>query len=754
MTKSVTADFLKNPVDPKAVAEAAKSLEPFPLDGPERFFNRELSWLGFNWRVLDEAANPRQPLMERVRFLSISASNLDEFYMVRVAGLIGLEREGVKSRSIDGRTPVEQLQAIDADARRLIERQQELWSALLKELEEEGVEVVSGKKLTKADKAHLERHFLQDVFPILTPLAIDPAHPFPFLPNKGFAMALHLKPVGQSQGHGAEGMDALIPIPSKTDRFIALPPGGPDGATLRFCALETLIDLFLDRLYPGYTVSARVLFRILRDSDIELEEEAEDLVAKFETALKQRRRGDVVRLKMEAGAPKKLARRLIKQLEVDPDEVIEVDGLIGVSDVSSLIDAKRRPQLCWPPYAPRMPERVRDYSGDVFAAIREKDILLHHPYESFEIVVRFLQQAAQDPDVVAIRQTLYRTSKESPIVAALVEAAEAGKSVTALVELRARFDEAANIRLAKILEEAGCQVIYGFVDYKTHAKMSTVVRRERGRLITYSHFGTGNYHPITAKIYTDLSLFTCDEVLARDATRLFNYLGCYIEPMDMEALAYAPKTLKKTLLEDIAQEAANARAGKPATIWAKMNSLIEPDVIDALYAASQDGVAIDLVIRGICGLRPGVPGLSENIRVKSIVGRFLEHSRIACFANGAELPSDKAKIYISSADWMDRNLNRRVETLVPIENETVRAQILEQVMAANLRDEAQSWVLGPDGAFTRAAPPKGLSWEDWAPFNVHEFFMENPSLSGRGERGADDAPQLLPAHLETKAAAE
>ncbi|MCI4662787.1 MAG: RNA degradosome polyphosphate kinase [Neomegalonema sp.] len=731
------ADFLNHPVSASHV-HPDLNIDP---ESPERFFNRELSWLAFNWRVLEEAQNEQHPLMERVRFLSISASNLDEFFMVRLAGFRSLVMQGISRTNIDGRSPNQQLREMDADARALLAKQQELWQSLRAELKRQGVEILEAKRLTKADRTWLDSHFLSQVFPVLTPMAIDPAHPFPFLPNKGYALALQLRSKAEN-----EVMDALIPIPAQVNRFIELPTDaelGPDIPKLRFCTLETLVELYLDRIFPGYTIEAKTSFRVVRDSDIEIEEEAEDLVAMFESALKRRRRGQVVRMQIEAGSPKKLRKRLARLLDLnDESEIIDIDGLIALNDVSQLINSDARPDLCWETYTPRMPERLRDHSGDVFAAIAEKDMLLHHPYESFDVVVRFLQQAAQDPDVVAIRQTLYRTSKESPIVAALVEAAEAGKQVTALVELKARFDEAANIALAKRLERAGAQVIYGFTNLKTHAKMSSVVRREGKELVTYSHFGTGNYHPITAKIYTDLSLFTWDRSLGRDVTRLFNYVSSYSE-QQMEQIAYSPVTCKSTLIECLEIEKENAQAGKPAQVWAKMNSIFEPEVIDALYAASQAGVQIDLIVRGICGLRPGVKGLSENIRVKSVVGRFLEHSRIVCFANGEALPSSKAKVFISSADWMDRNLNRRVETMVPIKNETVRAQVLEQVMAANLMDEAQSWVLQADGSYVRATPPD----PDTA-FNLHHFFMEYPSLSGRGSHGTDDAPRLLPVSAE------
>jgi polyphosphate kinase len=724
MPKTESENALKSQALAKALRLDDAAIAPHFDKLSRRFFNRELSWLAFNSRVLQEAQNPHVPLLERVRFLSISAGNLDEFTMVRIAGLKHQLTRQNHPPSNDGLTTQQQLDLIDNHVQTLMTQQQSTWITLRDELKAQDINITSIKALNKKELVWLERYFEENIFPILTPIAVDPAHPFPFIPNLGMALVFVLKVAGKRKKFHT----GMVPFPLKLPRFVTIQPDKSDPANnraVKLLLIEEVIAHYIALLFPGFETSNHGLFSIVRDSDLEIEDEADDLIRHMDSAVKKRRHGKIVRLKTICGVSNPLKQFMLEHLPAHAHDVVEVQGMVGLVQLSALCGIAR-PDLKFPSYKVRYPERVNDYSGDCFSAISAKDFVIHHPFESFDVVVQLLEQAADDPNVVSIKQTLYRTSHDSPIVRALVHAAEQGKAVTALVELKARFDEEANIRLARVMEQAGISVLYGFFNLKTHAKISLITRQESGRLKSYAHFGTGNYHPQTAKVYTDLSFFTCDRDLCREAGYVFNYVTGYGKPKGLQKLVLAPLKLRKTLLQHIADEIAHAKAGRPANIWAKMNSLVDPQMIDALYVASQAGVQIDLIVRGICTLKPGIKGFSENIRVKSIVGRFLEHARIFAFGCGHALPSSKAKLYIASADWMTRNFDFRVEVMIPIETPSVHAQILDQIMIANLKDERQSWVLDAQGAYTRitCAPDA---------FAAHDYFMHNPSLSGRGK---------------------
>lgn len=708
-------------------AEALAQLAP-----EDRYTNRELSWLSFNRRVLAESENERYPLLERLRFLSISASNLDEFTMVRIAGLEGQVQRGIETLGIDGSSPRQQLAAIREQLLALEDRQQASLETLRDLLSQEGILLASIDDLSKDCKNWLARYFESDILPLITPQAIDPSHPFPFVANRGIGVIFRLK-----RGKRQADLIEMVLIPSGAPRFVRVP-----GDEAIYVGIEQLVTRFADQLFPGFKVLGDGIFRVLRDSDIEVEEEAEDLVRYFRTAIQRRRRGRTVLLELDDDCDEVSEALLRDQLDVEEAMIVKTNGMLGLADLATIC-GEPRPDLKFESFSPRYPERILEHDGDCFAAIREKDIVIHHPFESFDVVVDFLHQAAVDPAVVSIKQTLYRAGDQSPVIAALIEAAQNGKAVTAVVELKARFDEERNIHWASELERAGVQVIYGFTDWKTHAKVSLVVRREEDGYRTYCHFGTGNYHPVNAKIYTDLSFFTADATLGRDAAKMFNFITGYIEPDQLERISLSPIGLQEHLYELIDAEIANAKAGKPAGIWVKLNSITNRAIIDKLYEASRAGVEIRMVVRGICSLRAGLPGISENISVKSVIGRFLEHSRVWAFANGKTLPSRQAKVYLTSADAMSRNLEHRVEVMVPITNKTVHDQVLGQVMLANILDTEQSWRLDPDGQYRRMRTDDGG-------FNCHQYFMSNPSLSGRGAALTDhEVPRLTLGGAET-----
>ncbi len=693
-----------------------------------KYINREISWLKFNLRVLAEASNLKNPTLERLKFLSIAANNLDEFFMVRVAGIYTQIKDKVSFLSHDGLTSEQQLKNIIIDTKKLLSNSNEAWSKLKIDLDKSGILFASYRDLNKSEKVRLNKIFRENIYPVLTPLIIDPSHPFPFIPNKGHFLVMLLNKRNKSKK-----FYATILIPQNIDRFINI---SNRADVKKYLSIEHIISNYVNYLFPGYKLNKYTSVRIIRDSDIEFEEEAEDLIMYLEKALKKRRRGRIVKLEIRSNADPLLKKFVYKKLEVTEDEVYEMESFVGVHQIDQIYN-KKNINLVFKSFNPRQVERLKQFNDDYFATIKAKDFIVHHPYETFDAVIQFLNQAAEDPNVIAIKQTLYRTTSDSPIVKALIQASEKGKSVTAVVEVKARFDEETNISLASTLEKAGVQVVYGFIKLKTHAKASLVVRKEKNKLVSYVHLGTGNYHPINAKIYTDLSFFSSDKIICEDVEKFFNYITTYAEPKKLKKIILSPLSLRTKLYSLIDQEIENKAKNKNAEIWIKLNSLVDKAMIDKLYEASNAGVKICLFVRGICCLKPGIKGLSKNIIVKSIVGRFLEHSRIYCFANGEMMPSRSNLAFFSSADLMTRNLNRRVELFIPIENSTVHEQVLDQIMLANYKDAENSWFLKSDESYEKI----NVTAED--NFSAHSYFMKNPSLSGRGQASSLNMPQKI-----------
>ena len=693
-----------------------------------KYINREVSWLKFNLRVLAEASNLKNPTLERLKFLSIAANNLDEFFMVRVAGIYTQIKDKVSFLSHDGLTSEQQLKNIIINTKKLLSNSNEAWSKLKIDLDKSGILFASYRDLNKSEKVRLNKIFRENIYPVLTPLIIDPSHPFPFIPNKGHFLVMLLNKRNKSKK-----FYATILIPKNIDRFINI---SNRVDVKKYLSIEHIISNYVNYLFPGYKLNKYTSVRIIRDSDIEFEEEAEDLIMYLEKALKKRRRGRIVKLEIRSNADPLLKKFVYKKLEVTEDEVYEMESFVGVHQIDQIYN-KKNANLVFKSFNPRQVERLKQFNDDYFATIKAKDFIVHHPYETFDAVIQFLNQAAEDHNVIAIKQTLYRTTFDSPIVKALIQASEKGKSVTAVVEVKARFDEETNISLASTLEKAGVQVVYGFIKLKTHAKASLIVRKEKNKLVSYVHLGTGNYHPINAKIYTDLSFFSSDKIICEDVEKFFNYITTYAEPKKLKKIILSPLFLRTKLYSLIDQEIENKSKSKHAEIWIKLNSLVDKAMIDKLYEASNAGVKICLFVRGICCLKPGIKGLSENIIVKSIVGRFLEHSRIFCFANGEMMPSRSNLAFFSSADLMTRNLNRRVELFIPIENSTVHEQVLDQIMLANYKDAENSWFLKSDESYEKI----NVTAED--NFSAHSYFMKNPSLSGRGSSINLSMPEKL-----------